>query len=125
MPLIDNLNRNNSKNLEFLVTTVTLSSADLLEKKLSNYKNVTHRFFPLDTEFLVNSFLNNWQPNLICFIDSEIWPNFLFKIKEKKIPLILLNARITKKTLNRWNFISKFAKKVFDNFDLCLPSSQE
>ena len=125
MPLIDNLNGNNSKNLEFLVTTVTLSSADLLEKKLSNYKNVAHRFFPLDTEFLVNSFLNNWQPNLICFIDSEIWPNFLFKIKEKKIPLILLNARITEKTLNRWNFLSKFAKKVFDNFDLCLASSEE
>ena len=97
MPLIDNLNINNSKNLEFLVTTVTLSSAELLEKKLLNYNNVTHRFFPLDTKFLVNSFLDNWQPNLICFIDSEIWPNFLFKIKENKIPLILLNARITKK----------------------------
>jgi 3-deoxy-D-manno-octulosonic-acid transferase len=125
MPLIDNLNINNSKNLEFLVTTVTLSSAELLEKKLINYKNVAHRFFPLDTEFLVNSFLNNWQPSLICFIDSEIWPNFLFKIKEKKIPLILLNARITKKTLNRWKVFSKFAKKVFGNFDLCLTSSEE
>ena len=125
MPLIDNLNRNNSKNLEFLVTTVTLSSAELLEKKLLNYDNVTHRFFPLDTEFLVSSFLSNWQPSLICFIDSEIWPNFLFKIKEKKIPLILLNARITKKTLNRWKVFSKFAEKVFDNFDLCLASSEE
>ena len=125
MPLIDNLNRDNSKNLEFLVTTVTLSSADLLEKKLSNYNNVTHRFFPLDAEFLVNAFLNNWQPSLVCFIDSEIWPNYLFKIKEKKIPLILLNARITKKTLNRWKVFSKFAEKVFDNFDLCLASSEE
>ena len=125
MPLIDNLNINNSKNLEFLVTTVTLSSAELLEKKLLNYNNVTHRFFPLDTKFLVNSFLDNWQPNLICFIDSEIWPNFLFKIKENKIPLILLNARITKKTLNRWKVFSKFAEKVFDNFDLCLASSEE
>ena len=125
IPLIDNLNRNNSKNLEFLVTTVTLSSADLIEKKLLDYSNVTHRFFPLDTGFLVNSFLNNWQPNLICFIDSEIWPNFLFNIKKKKIPLILLNARITKKTLNRWKIFSKFAEKVFNNFDLCLASSEE
>ena len=125
MPLIDSLNKNNSKNLEFLVTTVTLSSANLLEKKLSNYKNVMHRFFPLDTEFLVSSFLDNWQPSLICFIDSEIWPNFLFKIKKNKFPLILLNARITKKTLNRWKVFSKFAKKVFDNFDLCLASSNE
>ena len=125
IPLNYTINIDNIATLEFLVTTVTLSSAELLEKKLLNYKNVIHRFFPLDTEFLINSFLNNWQPNLICFIDSEIWPNFLFDIKEKKIPLILLNARITKKTLNRWKIFSKFAKKVFDNFDLCLASSEE
>ena len=50
---------------------------------------------------------------------------FLFKIKEKKIPLILLNARITKKTLNRWKIFSKFAEKIFNNFNLCLASSEE
>ena len=125
IPLIENLNIDNNKNLEFLVTTVTLSSADLLEKKLLNYNNVTHRFFPVDTEFLVNSFLNNWRPSLVCFVDSEIWPNFLFKIKQNNIPLVLLNARITQKTLNRWKFFSKFAKKVFDNFNICLASSEE
>ena len=74
---------------------------------------------------MVDAFLNNWQPSLVCFIDSEIWPNYLFKIKEKKIPLILINARITKKTLNKWKVFSKFAEKVFDNFDLCLASSEE
>ena len=125
IPLIENLNIDNNKNLEFLVTTVTLSSADLLEKKLLNYNNVTHRFFPVDTEFLVNSFLNNWRPSLVCFVDSEILPNFLFKIKKNNIPLVLLNARITQKTLNRWKFFSKFAKKVFDNFNICLASSEE
>ena len=125
IPLIDNFNKLNNKNLQFLVTTVTLSSANLMEKKLLNYSNVIHRFFPIDVEFLVNSFLEKWQPNLICFIDSEIWPNFLFKIKEKNIPLILLNARITKKTLDRWQIFLKFAKKVFYNFDLCLASSEE
>ena len=125
IPLIDSFNNLNKKNLEFLVTTVTLSSAGLLKKKLSNYTNVTHRFFPIDIEFLVNSFLEKWQPNLICFIDSEIWPNFLFKIKEKNIPLILINARITKKTLNKWKIFPRFAKKVFNNFDLFLASSEE
>jgi len=74
---------------------------------------------------LTKEFLNQWKPDLICFVDSEIWPNFLFTIKEKKIPLVLINARITKKTFKKWNIFPNFAKKVFDNFDLCLPSSEE
>ncbi|MBL6857825.1 MAG: 3-deoxy-D-manno-octulosonic acid transferase [Pelagibacteraceae bacterium] len=124
LPLVNELGKNN-KSLQFLITTVTLSSSKLLEKKLSNNTNISHRFFPLDLERLSEKFLKAWKPDLVCFVDSEIWPNFLFKIKEKKIPLLLLNARITKKSLNRWTIVLSFAKKVFNNFDLCLPASNE
>jgi 3-deoxy-D-manno-octulosonic-acid transferase len=124
MPLIDELN-NKYKNINFLITTVTLSSSKLLEKKLQTYKNIVHRFFPLDLENLVENFLNNWQPDLVCFVDSEIWPNFLFKIKEKNIPLLLINARLTKKSFNKWKIVLNFARKIFNNFDLCLAASEE
>ena len=124
LPLIQEIN-NFNKNIDFLVTTVTLSSAQLLEKKLDLYNNVSHRFFPLDLEYLSEKFLSKWQPDLVCFVDSEIWPNFLFKIKEKKIPLVLINGRITKKTFDRWNIFPNFAKNVFNKFDLCLPCSEE
>ena len=124
LPLIDELN-SNYKDVDFLVTTITLSSASLLERKINQTQNIVHRFFPLDCEHLVENFLNNWKPTLICFVDSEIWPNFLFKIKEKNIPLLLINARLTKKTFKKWSVVLNFAKKVFNNFDLCLPSSEE
>jgi 3-deoxy-D-manno-octulosonic-acid transferase len=123
LPLVEEINSLN-KNVEFLITTVTLSSANLLKKRKKRH-NVKHRFFPLDTEYLSNKFLNIWKPDLICFVDSEIWPNFLFKIKEKKIPLALINGRITKKTFKRWNVLAQFSKKVFNNFDLCLACSEE
>ena len=112
LPLIDELNKS-SKNINILITSVTLSSSKLFEEKLNQYTNVIHRFFPLDTEHLSRYFLNSWKPDLVCFVDSEIWPNYLFKIKEKKIPLILINARITKKTFDRWKIFSSFAKKIF------------
>ena len=123
LTLIQEINISN-KNIDFLITSVTLSSARLLDEKLVQYKNITHRFFPLDTEILANNFLTLWKPDLIFFVESEIWPNFLFKIKEKKIPLILINGRITKKTFNKWEIISSFAKRVFENFDLCLAASE-
>jgi len=124
LPLIDEINSKN-KNINFLITTVTLSSSKLLEKKINQYNNVVHRFFPLDLENLAEKFLNSWKPDLVCFVDSEIWPNFLFKIKEKNIPLLLVNARLTKKTFDRWKIFLNFAKKIFNNFDLCLAGSEE
>ena len=124
LPLIDEIN-NINKNIDFLITTVTLSSATLLGKKLNSYNNVSHRYFPIDIDHLSEKFLNEWSPNLACFVDSEIWPNFLFKIKKKGIPLVLLNGRITKKTFKKWSVFPRFAKKIFNNFDLCLPSSLE
>ena len=123
IPLVKKLNKNDK--FEFLITTVTLSSARLIAKELSGKKNIVHRFFPIDKKNLVKKFLSEWSPNLIIFVDSEIWPNFLLEINSKKIPLILLNARITKKSFLRWNFISKTAEKIFHTFDLCIPSSQE
>ena len=124
IPLIEAIN-NNNKNTNFLITTVTLSSSKMIELKLSKHDNIFHRFFPLDTEKLAENFLSNWKPDLICFVDSEVWPNFLFKIKEKKIPLLLINARLTRKSFNRWKIINNFARRVFGNFDLCLAASEE
>ena len=124
LPLIEEIIRLN-KDINFLITTVTLSSANLLEKKISKINNITHRFFPIDTDNLSKKFLNKWKPDLICFVDSEIWPNFLFNIKKKKIPLVLINGRITKKTFTKWKIFPIFAESVFSNFDLCLASSEE
>ncbi len=123
-PLIEKLN-NEKKNLEFLITTVTLSSGNIVNKKFIDYKNIKHRYFPFDVNFLIKNFLNKWKPNLVVFIDSEIWPNLIFEIKKRKTPMILINGRITKKTFNKWMLVSKFAKKIFNSFDLCLASSKE
>ncbi len=123
IPLLEKLA--NKKELNFLITTVTLSSSNLMETIVKNHKNIIHRFFPIDKTNLVKSFLDNWSPNLIIFVDSEIWPNFIFEIDRNKIPLILLNARITKKTFLRWRLIKNSAKKIFQSFKLCLASSKE
>ena len=97
-PLIRKLN-DSKKNLEFLITTVTLSGGNIVKKKFSNHDNIKHRYFPFDVNFLIKSFLNKWKPNLVIFIDSEIWPNLIFEIKKTKTPIALKNGRITKKNI--------------------------
>ena len=110
---------------KILITSITLSSGKILEKRFSQIQKVTHQFLPLDIDIFTNRFLNHWKPNLSIFIDSEIWPNLIFNISKKKIPLLLFNARITRKSFNRWKLISRFAKEIFGKFDLCIASNQE
>ena len=113
------------KNIEFLITTVTLSSGNLVKKYIGDRKNINHRYFPLDVRFLIKKFLYAWHPNLIIFVDSEIWPNLIFEIKKNKISSAIINGRLTEKTFKRWMMVPKFAKQIFSIFDLCLVSSKK
>ena len=124
LPIIYQLNKFKIK-LNFLITTTTLSSSIVAKQEIKFLRNVEHRFFPLDVGFLINNFLDNCKPKAIFFVDSEIWPNLLLNAKKRKIPLALINARITNKTFKRWILFPNTAKKIFGLFDLCLCSNFE
>ena len=111
LPLIENFERDEKIN-KILITTITLSSAHVLEKKFAQNTKIIHQFLPLDIPNIVNKFLNHWSPDLSIFIDSEIWPNLILEIKKRNIPLLLINGRITKKTFLRWKFLINFADNV-------------
>ena len=108
---------------KILLTTSTLSSSKVIKKL--KFKKIIHQFYPLDHALFVKKFLNHWKPNLAIFIESEIWPTMFKEINKKKIPLILLNARITRKTFKRWIKVKEFAQSIFNNILISYPQNQE
>ena len=124
IPIVEKLNSQH-ENIEFLITTTTLSSSKIADKIFGKHNNVHHRFFPFDVDFLIKSFLNLWKPDRIFLVDSEIWPNLILTAKKNKIPIALLNARITTKSYNRWSRFQSTAEEIFGTFDLCLCSNNE
>ena len=124
LPLIESCMEEKKIN-QILLTSITLSSGKILKKRFNQNAKVIHQFLPLDISVWTSKFLEHWKPNLSIFIDSEIWPNLISQISEKKIPLLLINARITKKSFKRWKLIISFAKKIFEKFDLCIVSNKE
>ncbi len=122
IPLIEKLEKN-KKIKQILVTSSTLSSSKVFKK--FKFKKTIHQFFPIDTNFLSNSFINYWKPSLAIFIDSEIWPNMLLNLKKNSIPSVLLNARITNKSFKRWKFFQNFSKKIFQCFTKAIPCNKE
>ena len=124
LPLIESCMEEKKIN-QILLTSITLSSGKILKKRFNQNAKVIHQFLPLDISVWTSKFLKHWKPNLSIFIDSEIWPNLISQISEKKIPLLLINARITKKSFKRWKLIISFAKKIFGKFNLCMVSNKE
>jgi len=122
IPIVNKL-ENNKKIKSIIVTTTTNSSAKIFSKL--RFKKTFHIYFPLDNNFLTKRFINYWQPQMAIFVESEIWPNMYKNLKINKIPIIILNARIVKKTLDRWQIFPNFAKEVFDKITLALPSNLE
>ena len=122
IPLIEKLEKKKSIN-KILVTSSTLSSSKVLSK--FKLKKTIHQFFPIDSNVLSIKFLNYWKPSIAIFIESEIWPNMIVNIKKKSLPLILLNARITKKSYNKWKMIPSTSNMLFNKFDICLSQNQE
>ena len=105
IPLVEKLEKKRNIN-KILITTNTLSSSKvILERK--NLKKIIHQFLPIDTYSLSKKFLNHWKPDLAIFVESEIWPNFIYNIKDLEIPLLLINGRFTKKNIS---FLEKNTK---------------
>ena len=122
IPVIKELEKN-KKIKSIIITTTTISSAKIFTKL--RFKKTFHVYFPLDNNLLTKRFINYWQPETAIFVDSEIWPNMYKNLKIKKIPIIILNARIVKKTLDRWQIFPSFAQEVFGKITLALPSNLE
>ena len=122
IPIIKIYEKKKSIN-QILVTSSTLSSSKVFEKY--NFKKTIHQFYPIDHFIFANRFLKFWKPDLAIFIDSEIWPSMFKNLKSRKIPLVLLNARFTKKTFNRWIKIKSFFKSVLENVTIAYPQNLE
>jgi 3-deoxy-D-manno-octulosonic-acid transferase len=127
LPLIEALAERDA-GLHILVTTGTVTSARLLPQRIppALTQRVTHRYAPLDVPAWVARFLEGWRPDVVGFVESELWPNTLAAIHGRRIPLALLNARISARTAARWGrFAPGFARDLLGRFQLILPRSAE
>ena len=122
LPLVYELEKNQSIK-QILITSSTLSSAEIFKK--FKFRKTIHQFFPIDSILYSYKFLNYWKPTIAIFVESEIWPSIFKVLNKKNTPLLLLNARVTKKTFNKWNYIKNFSNSVFKNISKAYPQNSE
>ncbi len=117
-PLIDRLH---AQGFCILVTSGTVTSANLARERLP--QDVIHQFIPVDTPRFVAQFLDRWQPDLGLFAESDIWPNLIMASAKRRIPLIIINGRLSERSFKRWRAFQGTAKALLNRFELCLAQS--
>ncbi len=108
--------------INVLVTTVTLTSANIAKNNLP--ERVITQFMPLDCINIAQRFISYWQPSLVIWTESELWPNIIH-LASKNAKLLLINARISQKSFSRWSLVPDFANAVLNKFSLILAQSEE
>ncbi len=106
-----------------LITSGTVTSAEVMQKTLPI--RAYHQYVPLDSPIAVSRFLDFWKPDMAIWAESEIWPNLIQGTRKRDIPMALINARISTKSLESWGKRKASAKALFGNFDKILAANEE
>lgn len=125
-PLIDKILIDN-KDVTVLITSGTITSAATVEKaiKVRNTNRIVHQYTPVDTYFSIKRFLKFWKPKALITVESEIWPNMIIMSHRYCEKVIIVNAKMSKKSFNRWKKLKAFKERIFDSVDVCYPQSGE
>jgi 3-deoxy-D-manno-octulosonic-acid transferase len=108
-------------NLRILITSGTVTSAAIVAKRFP--PDVIHQYVPYDSPRYVARFLDHWQPSLALFIESDLWPNLILSSAARRLPMVLINGRMSHRSFPRWRRISGAIEVLLGRFDVCLAQS--
>jgi 3-deoxy-D-manno-octulosonic-acid transferase len=107
-----------------LVTTTTVTGAENMALKLAG-RRAFHQFLPLDRRAYAERFFSYWRPAAGFFTDSDFWPNILISAKKRRIPLFLLNGRVSDRSYSRWMRHIDVSRRLMGAFVYALAKSDE
>ncbi len=122
LPLINKL-LSEDEELSILVTTGTITSAEILQKRLP--QRAFHQFIPYDVPKFARRLLDYYRPDAALWFESELWPSLLSETHKRNIPLILVNGRISDKSFKLWQRFKLASQELLSCFSLCLGQSEQ
>jgi 3-deoxy-D-manno-octulosonic-acid transferase len=120
LPLVSRLLEPPSRSV--LMTSGTVTSAQLMAERLP--PRAFHQYAPVDAPEAVARFLAHWRPEVALFVESELWPNLVMETQARKIPLALVNARLSERSFLGWQRARNTAASLLSSFDLVLAQDR-
>ncbi|MBI5124542.1 MAG: 3-deoxy-D-manno-octulosonic acid transferase [Candidatus Omnitrophica bacterium] len=97
---------------DIVISTITKAGNDLAKKIFP--KDAVIIYFPLDFTFVVRKAIDMIRPKLFIMIETEIWPNLLKGLSARSVPSVLINGRISDRSIDKYTIVKPFLKNVLD-----------
>lgn len=107
-----------------LVTTTSVNGRKKIEKDLQGVINCTF-LLPLDIDFIIKGLVDRINPEALIIVETELWPNLLNSAKKKKIPVVMINGRISRKSFRFYYAFRFFFSWVLNRFDVLIVQSEK
>jgi 3-deoxy-D-manno-octulosonic-acid transferase len=115
--LVDKLKKK-YPNSYIIISSVTQTGFNQAKQSLFSANKII--FFPFDFSYSIKKVFSQIQPNIIIFIETDLWPNFIKEAKKNSAKVIIVSAKISKKSVNRLSKFPYISKRIFSNIDLIL-----
>ena len=103
------------RNLNFLVTSSTVFSAEVFEKNCT--PKTIHQFLPYDVKIYGYRFLRHWKPDLVIWSEQDVWPGLSCQASNFGIKQVIVNGKIRQESFNRRVKIKPLHRVVYKNFE--------
>lgn len=107
--------RESFQNINIVLMTGTKTGQEIAHKKLGDSCDLI-TYFPFDFPFCINNMIKKIKPNAVFVMETELWPNFANIMKAKKIPLFIINGRISDRTYNSYKKLSFFFAPILKKY---------
>src|SRR5689334_23487075 len=109
-------------NIRILLTSGTVTSAAIVARRFP--ADIIHQYMPYDSPRYVARFLDHWRPSLALFIESDLWPNLILSSAARRVPMVLINGRMSPRSFPRWRRVAGTISALLEKFDICLAQSK-
>lgn len=122
-PLIDQLFKDFLDH-KLVITTTTITGAEAVKRHYQ--ERVIHHFFPFDEPLILESFIKKINPLACILLETEIWPNLAHKLNKKRIPVVLVNARLSERSFKKYQkFSSNLIRKTINKLTLIATQNDQ
>ncbi|WP_118986043.1 lipid IV(A) 3-deoxy-D-manno-octulosonic acid transferase [Photorhabdus sp. CRCIA-P01] len=109
--------------LPITVTTMTPTGSERVLSALGN--DVNHVYLPYDLPGSMERFLNQVNPKLVIIMETELWPNLIFQLHQRNIPLVIANARLSARSAEGYQKVASFVKTMLRSITLIAAQNPE
>lgn len=107
---------------EVCVTTTTPTGSERVRAAFGN--TVLHYYLPYDVPILFSFFIRAIKPDLLIVMETELWPNMVASCVENNIPVVLANARMSKKSAKAYKRLHYFTRSLLQKLTLIAAQSK-